>query len=150
MKGQNTMAQEEKYHIFFVLEGDEENMLFDIIKEQGTDPIFDLNFVNAHGFGNIGPYVQDEIAKEENDVVLAVYDVDDHKTTAFETVQTQLMDILGTQKRVDAVSICTNPNILQIILLGCDTLNNVTLTSTSKESNTPIVHKYWNDIGKKR
>lgn len=47
---------------------------------------------------------------------------------------------------VDAVSFCTNPNILQYFLLAMDGLPRVFLTGTSKAANTIYVHQYWEQI----
>ena len=58
--------------------------------------------------------------------------------------------ILGKKENVDKISFCTNPNILQILLLGCDSIDHVSLFSGSKKDNTEIVHKYWDEIGRQK
>jgi hypothetical protein len=65
----------------------------------------------------------------------------------YRQVQQKLLKVLGSDKAVQAASLCTNPNILQMILLGCDHLENVSLQTTAKRENSRIVEKYWPDFG---
>lgn len=64
----------------------------------------------------------------------------------FNITRKQLLSILGEAMVVDAVSFCTNPNILQYFLLAMDGLPRVFLTGTSKAANTIYVHQYWEQI----
>lgn len=141
-----------KYRIKLVLEGYEEEAFFDVVKELGVSSDIDLSYINAKGFGGVAPIYQDLINNEEIGAVLAVYDVDyryNETSSPFSTVHNQLKSILGSEKSVKAASLCTNPNILQLFLLGCDPLSIVSLTKTSKSQNTEMVNRYWPEIGKK-
>ena len=57
-----------------------------------------------------------------------------------------MKNLQGEAMVVDAVSFCTNPNILQYFLLAMDELPQVSLTCTSKAANTIYVHRYWEQI----
>lgn len=146
------MAQS-KYRIAIVLEGDEEECLFDIASScGGVHPCLDILPYNAGGFGNVAPFFQEFLGDPSFDLVLAVYDVDgreNEENSPYCVVRDQLKSILGEEEAVDAVSFCTNPNILQILLLGCAPLEKVSLTSTSKKTNGEIVSHYWPSIAKK-
>ena len=61
-----------------------------------------------------------------------------------------LLLTLGTEEAVDNVSLCANPNILQLSLLCCRGLDEVGLHSTSNITNTPIVHICFPSIGRER
>ncbi len=138
------------YRINLIVEGNEEECLFEIVKEKGLANNIDLMIRNAYGYGNIGAIFQGRIVEEEIDAIFAVYDVDNRqieKGSPYNVVRKHLKDILGGEKAVDAASLCTNPNIMQFLLLGCDTLDKVALLETSKERNTPLIHHYWKDIG---
>lgn len=136
--------------IHVIVEGDEEFAFFEIVKELGLAKKFELIVENAHGFGNVSPLLEGYVQLYDMDCIFAVYDVDGKTDdgSPFNSVQNSLLNFFGDQQKVDAVSLCTNPNILQMFLLGCDSLNKVSLKSTSKEENTCIVNKYWPDIGK--
>ena len=140
-----------KYNVHLILEGDEEECFFNIVKKFGVHNCIELTFKNAGGFGNVGPFYQNEIINEEHDCNLCVYDVDYRQKedeSPYNHIQEELLLIMGDKNCVDAVSYCTNPNILQFLLLGCDCIDKVKLLSGSKKTNTSIIHKYWNGIGR--
>lgn len=142
-----------KYQIRLVLEGCEEETFFDLVQKLGVASNINLAYINARGFGNIAPIFQDLINNDEIDAVFAVYDVDyryDELKSPFSIVQKQLKRILGSNSSVEAASLCTNPNILQMFLLGCDDLANVSLQKSSKTINSVMVNKYWPKIGRKK
>lgn len=136
--------------IHLIVEGSEEEYFFEIVKEFGVSNKFALTIENAKTSGNVSPLLEEYFQLYQNDFVFAVYDVDGKTQdgSPFSNVQQSLLDFFGDKDQVDAVSLCTNPNILQLFLLGCDCLNNVALKTSSKANNTDIVHKYWPDIGK--
>jgi hypothetical protein len=139
------------YRVFLILEGDEEECFFQTAKDCHlfSDKI-ELTFQNIRGSGNIAPHFQSARSKGENDCVLCVYDVDNRqneKGSPFSCVQKDLLRVLGSQRAVDAASLCTNPNILQMFLLCCDPLEKVALKQTSKTTNTMLVNHYWPTIG---
>ena len=139
-----------KYRIAIVYEGDEEECLFNIALEcGGVNEKFDLTPINAHGAGNIPSLFQDCYSNPSFDCTIAVYDVDgkaQDKCSIFNNVRNQLSLILGSEKCAQAVSFCTNPNILQILLMGCGPIEEVSLLSTSKQTNSVVVSKYWKAI----
>lgn len=140
-----------KCKVHLILEGDEEVCLFDIVKRYGTHENIELTYSNAGGFGNVAAFYQSEMNSGDHDCNLCVYDVDyrqDEEKSPYNQIQDQLLLVLGEKEMVDKVSFCTNPNILQILLLGCDTFDQVKLMSGSKVSNTEIVHRYWDEIGR--
>lgn len=148
------VGKTEQYKIALILEGDEEACLFDIAFGcEGIDPIFDLLPINAGGAGNVAPYFQDYYTNPAYDYVVAVYDVDgkaDEPGSVYLETKRQLLDILATDKAVSAVSFCTNPNILQMLLMGCDKPESVCLSSTAKGENAEIVSRYWPKIKRKK
>ena len=142
-----------KYNVNLILEGSEEFCLFGIVKKHGVHESIDLTFENAGGFGNVAGYYQSEINSEGHDCNLCVYDVDyrqNEEKSPFNYVQEQLLLILGEKAMVEKISYCTNPNILQILLLGCGEISEVRLNSGSKRKNTDIVHRYWDEIGRRK
>jgi len=147
------MRKNETYNVCVIVEGNEEECLFNIVKEFGVHESIDLSVLNAMGASNIGPYYQYQLNDDVYDCVVCVYDVDfkfNEESSAFNKVRNDLYSILGDYALVDSVSFCTNPNILQILLLGCDDLSFVKLNSASKKENTKIVNRYWNKIGKQK
>lgn len=139
-------------NILVLLEGDEEELLFDLFKPH-VHSLINLSYINVKGFGNIPVYFQSHITNDYYDAVLCVYDVDNKvniSDSPYNIVRNNLRKILNTESRVSDISFCTNPNILQFLLLGADTLENVSLTSTSKKANTPILNRYWPKLGNKK
>ncbi len=137
--------------IAIVVEGDEEENLFSIAKETGHfNPIFDIEIINAGGEGSVPAFFHDYYSNPIYNCTVAVYDVDNkcnQDKSIYDSTKNKLENIVG--ENVDAISFCTNPNILQIILLGCNTIENVSLESTSKVDNEDIVSKYWPKIARK-
>ena len=112
---------------------------------------FSLDCINAEGFGNIAPLFQDLYSFPTYQCVICVYDVDCRQLDSispYQMTKAKLEMVLGSEASVRKVSFCTNPNFLQIYLLAKDELSNVRLTSTSKETNSPLVHSYWPEIGR--
>lgn len=144
-----------KLRIHFVLEGYEENTLFEIIddfrKKKNMEKI-KLSFQNCKGGGNVPIYFQSALA-DDYDFVYCVYDVDfcpfDEKGM-FKRIRKGLYKVLGSDKDVDNVSLCTNPNILLIILLGYDSLQAFKDINADKKSNTELIKKYCNKMGNKK
>lgn len=139
-----------KFNVHLILEGNEEVCLFNIVKKYGVHECINLTFYNAGGFGTVAAVYQSEMNGETHDCNLCVYDVDyrqNEDKSPYNHIQEQLFLILGDKEMVSKISFCTNPNILQILLLGCDTIDQVRLASSSKKDNTEIVHRYWGDIG---
>ncbi len=119
------MSRDRKYSIQLVVEGNEEEYFFKIVEAKGLSGKISLSVKNAGGFGNIASYYQSYISNDEIDVVFAVYDVDyrqNEEDSPFRTVRKQLLEILGYENSVNAASLCTNPNILQLFLLAKDTV----------------------------
>lgn len=140
-------------NIAIIYEGNEEKTFFNIVENNGISNKFNVKFINANGFGNIPIYYQAEISIPYFDLVVCVYDVDgkiDDMNSPYNIVRKGLKEILQSDEKVDSISFCTNPNILQFLLLGVDLLENVKLTSTSKKKNTQLITKYWKQIGSKK
>lgn len=143
--------RQNKYRMCLIVEGNEEECFFEMVNELGLNERFELIIKNAHGYGNVAPYYQSYISREDIDCVLAVYDVDNKMNevnSTYNHVLNGLISVLGEKRRAKAVSICTNPNILQIFLLGCDCLKNVAITSTIKANNSTLLEKYWPNMHK--
>lgn len=144
-------ASTKQYKVHLIIEGSEESCFFDIVKKFGVSSNIELTYKDACGFGDVASYYQSAFVQEEYDCVLCVYDVDyrqDEKESPYNHIVKELTLILGNASMVKAISFCTNPNILQMLLLGCDCFDNVKLLDGSKKANTPIVHKYWDKIGR--
>lgn len=140
-----------KYYIKIIVEGSEEKTFFDMVKEIGTSDNFVLDIEDACGYGNIADCFLNALREGElYDSVICAYDVD-HRiedfNSPFNQTREQLDSLFGEQNVTNAVSYCSNPNILQYFLLAADELNKVALTSTSKTRNTKLVNKYWPQIG---
>lgn len=87
--------------------------------------------------------------EDRYDCVICVYDVDNKandSASPYNITKNKIKRFFGNEEVVNAVSFCTNPNILQLFLLIADTLENVSLKSTSKSTNSSLVHKYWKEI----
>lgn len=142
--------EEPKYHVHLILEGNEEEAFFSIVKEMGVNPKIELTWKNAGGAQRIAAQYQDAISEEEFDSVLCVYDVDykmhDDKSS-FSITQSQLTQVAGSKEAVDLISYCTNPNILLWFLIGKDTYDNVFEIDSVKGKNTELLHKYFPAIG---
>ena len=139
----------DKYYIRIIVEGSEEKTFFDIVKEVGTHENFHIEIEDATGYGDIADAYLLSLREELYDCVICVYDVDNRisdSKSPYNITRSRLMAIFQNEEIVDAISFCTNPNILQYILLLADSLQNVSLTSTSKAINTKLVHNYWSDI----
>lgn len=136
-----------KLYIKIIVEGNEEKAFFDIVDQIGKDNKFVLDVEDAKGYGGIADAFLSALREGELfDCVICVFDVDNRladKNSPYARTRKQLFSIFGNGKIVDAVSFCTNPNILQYFLLAADTLDKVSLKLTSKAENTPLVHKYW-------
>lgn len=139
-------------NLLLILEGNEEETLFEILR-----PLFSSKYnvilKNANSCSNVASYLHSNISNDYYDAIFCVYDVDDKANvlnSSFNLVRQSMKAILGSERNVNIVSICTNPNILQFILLGADILKNVSMTSTNKNLNSELVHKYWNQIGKNK
>jgi len=143
-----------QFRLFLILEGSEEETFFEAWKSQGLiSSDFEVTFRNVKGSGNVVPYYQSAFANGDYDGVFCVYDVDNRaqeESSPFVLIQKGLLEILGDPKAVLAVSLCTNPNILQMFLLCCDSLNHVALKTTSKKANTPLLRHYWPEIAKEK
>ena len=138
-----------KYNIKIIVEGQEEEMFFNVVKEVGTHELFNLDIEDASGYGNIADAFLIALRDDFYDCVICVYDVDNRikdNDSPYAIVRSELMSIFGNEEVADAVSFCTNPNILQYILLFADVLTNVSLNVSSKKTNSEIIHKYWKDI----
>lgn len=139
-----------KYKIKVIVEGSEEETFFEIVKEKGLNEKIELEIENVSGYGNIASYLINALREEDRyDCVICVYDVDnkvDDINSPFNIARNKIKRFFGSEKMANAVSFCTNPNILQMFLLIADNLNNVALKSTSKQTNSSLVHKYWKEI----
>ena len=112
---------------------------------------FALSSRNAHGAGNIPLFVDSALGSGQFDVVFAVYDVDgkgNEEDSTFSKVRKGLVRMLEDQELVDEISLWTNPNILQMILLACRPLSEVGLHTTVKKENSAIVSRCFPSIGK--
>ena len=119
-------VSQEKYRIHLIVEGNEEEYLFDIVQELGVSDAFELTYENACGFGNVASLYQRAMFLEDYDCVLCVYDVDyrqNEKGSPYNCIVEQLTLVLGEVSEVQ---------------------------NASKTANTPIVHKYWDKIGRIR
>lgn len=140
----------DKYYVKIIVEGNEEEAFFDVVKAAGIHEKFVIDVENSRGYGGIADAFLSALREGELfDCVLCVYDVDNRvseSNSPFNITRKQLLSILGEAMVVDAVSFCTNPNILQYFLLAVDELPRVSLTGTSKTANTIYVHRYWKQI----
>lgn len=137
------------YNICIIAEGSEEYAFFDVVRQLGTHEKFCLEIENASGVGSIPDLFLSKLRDDLYDCILCAFDVDNRasdKRSQYSIARQKLNSIFGDEAVTDNVCFCSNPNILQLFLLAADTLDKVALKSTSKESNTEIVHKYWPKI----
>ena len=93
--------RQNKYKICLIVEGNEEECFFEMVNELGLNEHFELIIKNAHGYGNVAPYYQNYISREDIDCVLAVYDVDNKMNEANSTynhVLNGLISVLGEKR----------------------------------------------------
>lgn len=144
----------EKVYIKIIVEGNEEETFFEIVKEIGTNDVFYIEIENAHGFGQIADYFLTALREDElYDCVVCVYDVDgkiDEPNSPYNIIRKQLNNTFGDETITDKVSFCTNPNILQLFLLAADTLDKTKLSTSSKQVNTEFVHRYRPKIASRK
>lgn len=138
-------------NVLLIVEGSEEKTFFEIVKEHGIkNDVINLTIVNPEGAMKIPALFQDALSNDRYDAVYCVYDVDNRphvNDSAFCMVKKKLKDVLGSIHSVQAISLCTNPNILLLYLLGPTDLSELEgKLKCSKEDNTGLVHKYWNEI----
>lgn len=142
----------DKYNVCLIHEGDEEYKFFETMKKiDAVSPKICIENINAGGFGGVAPLFQDYRSYSLYDCVICLYDVDyrqNEPDSPFVSVREGLKEILDEDKSVEAVSFCTNPNFLQIYLLSMKELSEVELFSTSKKTNTELVHLCWPNIAK--
>lgn len=141
------------YNICIIVEGSEECAFFEVVRQLGTHEKFCLEIENALGAGSIPDLFLSKLRDDLYDCIICAFDVDNRasdKQSQYSITRQKLNSIFGDEAVADNVCFCTNPNILQLFLLTADTLDKVALKSTSKESNTEIVHKYWPKIGSRK
>ena len=135
----------EKIKIHFVLEGNEEESLFKIVENYGIGDNLEVSYINSGGGGNVPYYFQDAIQSGNYDLVYCVYDVDfksEEKKGMYQRIVNGLFRVLGSKKEVDRVSLCTNPDILLILLSGyVDDINELSTIQSDKSSNTDLINK---------
>lgn len=142
-----------KKRIHFVLEGNEENTLFEIIEEFSVMENIKMTYKNANGGGNVPSYYQAALASDNYDFIYCVYDVDyspNDEKEMYKRIRKGLYKVLGDEKEIDKVSLCINPNALLIILLGYDKLSALTGIKSDKKQNTALINKYCPKIGNKK
>ena len=143
----------EKIRIHFILEGYEEEILFKIIKYFGNMDRIIFSYQNCKGGGLVPIYFQSAIQSDNYDLVLCAYDVDYEpfkEDGMFMKIRKGLYKVLGDDGQINLISLCTNPNILLILLLGYDDLSNFEKIHSDKGSNTEIIKKYCSQIGNKK
>ena len=139
-----------KFKIHFILEGYEENALFELIKELIIMEKIEISFKNCKGGGLIPAYYQNELSLDNYDKIYCVYDVDykpKDQNGMYSRIRNGLFKVLGSESEVDKISLCTNPNTLLILLLGYDDISNLKNIHSDKKSNTKLIQKYCHKIG---
>lgn len=138
-----------KYYIKIIVEGDEEEIFFEIVKKEGVSEKIWLDIENANGSGKIADLFLSALREDIYDCVICVYDVDysaNDVKSAYCKIRNQLNSLFGDEEITERVSFCTNPNIMQIFLLAADSLDKVSLLTTSKKTNSSLIHYYWPEI----
>ncbi len=135
------MSNEIRIH--FVLEGSEEELLFEIIKEKNiVDNHIKITYINAHGGGNVPYYFQDALQSDNYDFIFCVYDVDyssEKEDGMYCKIVKALTRVLGTETEVNKISLCTNPNILMILFSGYESsISDLENISQYKKENTNL------------
>ncbi len=140
-------------NVLLVVEGNEEEAFFDIVKEKGVKAeAINLSITNAKGALNIPPLFQDALSNDRYDAIFCVYDVDGRQKeqdSPFCRVRNSLKAVLGSIQAVESISLCTNPNILLFYLLGPAKPAEIRgKLVPSKTANTNLLHAYWDEIGR--
>jgi len=135
-----------KIKIHFLLEGNEEESLFNIINKFGIGENIDVSYHNCNGGGRMPAIYQYELQSGNYDIIYCVYDVDysnEDKNSMFSKIQKGLLRTLGNKDDVNKISLCTNPNILLILLCGyTNDINELKDISKNKSKNTDLIKKY--------
>lgn len=137
--------------LLFIVEGKEEELFVRLLEKACRYGKFIFTIQNAKGYGGIVNRFLSALAVAAYDFIFCVYDVDDGIAdchSPFNQVRRSLSLAAGSEEEVEKISLCTNPNILQLLLLCCRPLCEVSLSSTSKKTNTPLVHLCFPSIGK--
>jgi hypothetical protein len=143
------------FRILLLLEGNEEDAFFYVVKRLGVHESFELMAKCVRGAGSLPRRFQNVIAgrAERYDAVYCVYDTDyrtNEPNSAFRVTRQKLRWILHDERDIDAISLVSSPNILQVMLLGFDDIEKVRLSSKSKKKATPILNEYIPSIGLKK
>lgn len=143
-----------KFRLHFILEGNvEEEALFKLIDDYGSNDEIIVSHENCGGVGRIPIYYQNELPLDNYDLIYCVYDVDNKSSdedSQFCITRKKLTKVLGREELVDKISLCTNPNILLILLLGYDDADKFKDLKVKKKDNTEIIKKYCPKIGNKQ
>ncbi|MBQ7277320.1 MAG: hypothetical protein IJS58_08760 [Bacilli bacterium] len=142
----------DKIRIHFIGEGGvEEEALFKLIDNYGCNDNIIFSHENCGGAGNIPYYYQNELPLGNYDIIYCLYDVDDKvndEKSQYNIIRKKLLRVLGSEDLVDKISLCTNPNILLLLLLGYADVSELNELTTSKKKNTKIIGKYCHEIGR--
>lgn len=142
-----------KLKIHFVLEGNEEYALFQLIEKAMKSTYIEMTYRNCHGGGTIPAFFQADLASDNYDIIYCVYDVDfkqNDENGMYGRIRKGLYKVLGEESEIDKISLCTNPNTLLVLLLGYTDLSNLKDIKADKKSNTELIHKYCSKIGNKK
>lgn len=119
-----------KIHV--IAEGYEEVMFLDIVtKFHKISSIYELSYEPACGYSFIPAIFQYRYMNRDYDYVFAMYDADNYRNDAWQYVNSRLLKIFGDQEKVNAYSLVTNPNTIQLIATAVQ--NNLNPISTHKE-----------------
>ncbi len=142
-----------KIRVHYILEGYEENALFELIEHFSKKTNIEMTYKNCKGGGTIPAFYQEALASDNYDLIYCVYDVDfqpkDDKGM-YKRIRHGLYRVLGDESEIDKISICTNPNTLLLLLLGYTDLSNLVEIKSDKKSNTKLINKFCTKIGNKK
>lgn len=105
-----------KKRIHLIAEGAEEENFLDIVSLYGLDgDTYELSYENVGGFGKIPARFSYYFSMERFEYIYLMYDVDNFETCACLSVMNALERILGDMKKVEGISLLTNPNTMQLV-----------------------------------
>lgn len=142
-----------KIRLHFILEGYEENALFELIEHFSKKTNFEMTYKNCKGGGTIPAFYQEALASDNYDLIYCVYDVDfkpNDDKGMYKKIRNGLYKVLGDENEIDKISLCTNPNTLLLLLLGYTDLSNLLDIKSDKKSNTKLISQYCKKIGNKK
>lgn len=141
----------DKHKICIICEGSEEYDYLKKLNELGVwSNIYEFDFVNADGNGNIPARYQDRYQNGAYELVLIFCDTERKPYEQYSDIKRKINEFHGLDHASDEVIIFSNPCTMEIVIKHW---SNETLKTAAKKRNAPLIKQYTgvdNYDGKKK